>query len=323
MLLLASLFLVQCHACVGRIPLQDNPDDILQEISNGTHFKSNEKENSAFTGRDLSMGKTSLLPTASIVVPGLGRDVLSRRVDTFLHSVSRQTLLPREVVLMFSDIPDELCASQTASARFLLPLSVTVIMNCSRSKLNQADARNSGSSLAGGDLVIFSDADDPMHFERVETIARIFQHNQNLKVFAHSFTRSRSLLSTSLMRSIDFAEPLSSHSINHRPTSKNVSIMWGDSLQNEAARRNFDCRKRCWFVNGMVPGASTTRRGVMASLPFPCNSVLRRSDGGCFSEDTLWLRALLKKFRGKDEALYVDLPLIFYIPNGRRAAVEP
>ena len=269
-------------------------------------------------GKTWTSGKTSLLPpTVSIVVPGLGRDVLSRRVDAFLDSVSRQTLLPREVVLMFSDISEELCASQTSSARFLLPLSVTVIMTCSRSKLNQADARNSGSSLAGGDLIIFSDADDPMHFERVDIITRIFRHNQNLKVFAHSFTRSWSLLSTSLLQSIDFAEPLSSLSVNHRPASRNVSIMWGDSLQNEAVRRNFDCKKRCWFVNGMVPGASTVRRSAMAFIPFPCNSVLRRSDGGCFSEDTLWLRALLRKYREKDEALYMDLPLIFYIPNGR------
>ena len=104
MLLLASLFLVQCHASIGKYPLQNNPDDILLEISNSTHFKSNDKQNSAFTGRDLTSGKTSPLPTASIVVPGLGRDVLSHRVDTFLHLVSRQTLLPREVVLMFSDI---------------------------------------------------------------------------------------------------------------------------------------------------------------------------------------------------------------------------
>lgn len=139
------------------------------------------------------------MPTVTIAAPCLGRDILSRRADLFLDSISKQTVLPLELILVISNATEGLCARQVATARQQLPSSVRVTSNCSASRINQAEARNFASALAKGDLVMFSDADDPMHRERVEIVSAIFQGRGNLRVFSHSYTNSMAGLSPSLM----------------------------------------------------------------------------------------------------------------------------
>jgi len=139
-----------------------------------------------------------VMPTVSIAAPCLGRDILSHRADLFLDSISKQTLLPLELILVISGATDQLCSEQATIARTLLPLSVHLTVNCTTSKTNQADARNFASKLASGDLIMFSDADDPLHRERVEIVTSIFRDRENLKVFSHSFTNSKNRFNQSL-----------------------------------------------------------------------------------------------------------------------------
>ena len=139
-----------------------------------------------------------VMPTVSIAAPCLGRDILSHRADLFLDSISKQTLLPLQLILVISGATDQLCSEQATIARTLLPLSVHLTVNCTTSKTNQADARNFASKLASGDLIMFSDADDPLHRERVEIVTSIFRDRENLKVFSHSFTNSKNRFNQSL-----------------------------------------------------------------------------------------------------------------------------
>lgn len=261
------------------------------------------------------MREVSVSQTVSVVVPGLGRDVLTGRIDMLLESISTQTALPKEVILIFSSASEELCKQLKTSAWLRLPPDVTVVLNCSQLKLNQADARNFGLGLARGELIMFSDADDPMHHQRVEIATKIFSQHPNLKALAHSYTKSSTRFQSSLIRSRNSIE---NSLFIHDELVSGSGILWGDSLTIAAQRMNAGCKRRCWFVHGMVPGASIARRSVLTEVPFPCNDVLRRNDGGCLSEDSLWFRAVLRRFSGKNETLYVDLPLIFYIPSGHQ-----
>ena len=43
---------------------------------------------------------------------------------------------------------------------------------------------------------------------------------------------------------------------------------------------------------------------------------MMRYDGGCFAEDSLWVRNMLAKYTGKDAVIFSNLPLIYCVPHG-------
>eukprot|EP00285_Hemiselmis_virescens_P006075 CAMPEP_0173393062 /NCGR_PEP_ID=MMETSP1356-20130122/21885_1 /TAXON_ID=77927 ORGANISM="Hemiselmis virescens, Strain PCC157" /NCGR_SAMPLE_ID=MMETSP1356 /ASSEMBLY_ACC=CAM_ASM_000847 /LENGTH=679 /DNA_ID=CAMNT_0014351015 /DNA_START=168 /DNA_END=2207 /DNA_ORIENTATION=+ len=257
-------------------------------------------------------------PSVSIVVPCLGGDILSGRVDSLLQSVGQQTMLPNELIVALSDSDERMCSGLLRAARIHLPATVSFRMNCSYPRMNQADARNVGAWLATGDLLMFHDADDTMHLQKVEMMTTLFHQKPRLQVFAHSFTRSRPVFAKPLVASTREASLHPFLSVADSLHLGGAKSFWGDMLR-DAARAYAGCTKRCWIVNGMVPGASTARKRVIQQVPFQCSRAVntgKRSDGACLAEDSLWFRSVLERFGGNDETLYMDLALIFYVPSG-------
>jgi len=256
-------------------------------------------------------------PNVSIIIPSLGGDILSGRVHTLIESVNQQTMLPGELIVVVSDTDEVKCSSLLRAASQNLPTTVSFQMNCSCLRMNQADARNIGAWLATGELLVFHDADDQMHPQKVEMIATLFHQKLRLRAFAHSFTRSHALFAKPLTG----ATGMSLHIVLSLADSlqrAGAKSFWGEMLR-DAAKAYESCTKRCWIVNGMVPGASAARRSVMQHVPFRCSwapHMGKRSDGSCLAEDSLWFRKVLEIFRENDETLYMDMPLIFYIPSG-------
>jgi hypothetical protein len=264
----------------------------------------------------------------SIITPALSGDVLAGKLAMFLQSISMQSTLPKEVVVVLSDADENICDKMFREAREILPTSVTFMANCSYHRMNQATARNIAIRMSTADVCIFNDADDELHYQKVEIVRMLFEQNPNMQAFTHGATRDKLImvrpivpqLSSKPNRSIPYHKPVPSPQVNitQALSSQPALFMWGDQLQIAARGKRALCLRRCWIVYGMVPGASTARRSAALEVPFICRNAAGdlRYDGACLAEDSLWVRNMLKKYQHKDSVIFSNLPLIYCVPHG-------
>jgi hypothetical protein len=215
----------------------------------------------------LKSGAMTAWPIVSIVTPALGGDVLGRKLDAFLVSVCRQTVLPAQVVIVLSDAPPELCERITLVASDVFSMAVSFIIYCSEVKLDQARARNVGTSIASGEVCMLMDGDDEMHYQRVEFTSILFAQNPGLKAFAHAGTVNHQIFTTSVVNvttstgmirtDVDMAE--------HLRTKMQKRVMWGDALALEGSSRAL-CKGKCHITKGMLPGASVGLKSTFSQV---------------------------------------------------------
>lgn len=116
----------------------------------------------------------------SIIIPSLGR---INYLNKLLESIYLQTLLPREVIIIFDD--NEKCRSIEN-----LILRKNVIKVIFYKNLTTSQKRNAGVNIAKSDNIIFSDDDDYWEVNKGElTIASL----KNCQVVCHAFSKFGSL----------------------------------------------------------------------------------------------------------------------------------
>ena len=118
----------------------------------------------------------------SIVVPALGSDLYSSSpIDDLVASISGQTTLPHELIVVMSGANSSSC-SRMHGILAKLPPSVDPKLNCTGEEiLRQHVARNIGVGMVSGDIVSFIDADDVMHRHKVEVSLALFRESPALK----------------------------------------------------------------------------------------------------------------------------------------------
>lgn len=116
----------------------------------------------------------------SIIIPSLGR---INYLNNLLESIYLQTLLPREVIIIFDD--NEKCRSIEN-----LILRKNLVKVIFYKNLTTSQKRNAGVSIAKSDNIIFSDDDDYWEVNKGElTIASL----KNCQVVCHAFSKFGSL----------------------------------------------------------------------------------------------------------------------------------
>jgi hypothetical protein len=123
----------------------------------------------------------------SIVVPALGIDLYSSSpIDDLVASISGQTKLPHEVIVVMSGANSSSC-SRLHDILARLPPSVDRKLNCTGEEiLRQHEARNIGVGMVSGDIVSFIDADDTMHRHKMEITLALFRESPALQAIARN-----------------------------------------------------------------------------------------------------------------------------------------
>jgi hypothetical protein len=182
------------RATILTTPPQSNPkpeavgtNDGKNPSSSPSHKGEPPRKDELSSVRHEAASKQSQTPvTMSIVTPALPEDVSSGKMETCFKSIVTQTLQPKEIVAVLSDTDDDMCKKMHELAGRVLPETIEFRANCTRGKLNQAESRNAAVLLATGDVCIFHDADDEMHFEKVELMTMLFTQIPGLQVCAQN-----------------------------------------------------------------------------------------------------------------------------------------
>jgi hypothetical protein len=248
--------------------------------------------------------------SVSIIVPSLRDNLLAQDFDRLLPSIVKQSVLPQQVVVVMSEANEADCKQLRASATQMLPPSVALAVECVSRRLNQADARNFALTLAQGEVRIFSDADDPMHFQTVEILQTLFRENPSLQVVTHTYTPdpatlSKPLIYTSSAAATNLTSVLQS----------DQKLMWANKLLEVRSKKTFPGRQGCRLFPGMIPGAAAARRTATAKVPFLCSMTGQKEGSKCKSEDSLWLARVLEAFTAPKEVVHLDLSLSLYWPS--------
>ena len=103
-------------------------------------------------------------------------------LPTALSSIASQSITPYEIVIVLSEVssdifPEILQASSLSNVRFY----------CQKYRKNAAENRNIALSLVKGDFVMFCDADDFIHPDKIEICLRQFSSHPDLAAVVNSY----------------------------------------------------------------------------------------------------------------------------------------
>lgn len=104
-------------------------------------------------------------------------------LDSLLDYISQQTICPFEIIVYVSGIEDIKIPNNILIANQIVPIYKVL----STKKTIQSIARNTCSSIASGDTIIFFDIDDIPHPQKVE--ATVY-HIKNYDFLVHSYSLS-------------------------------------------------------------------------------------------------------------------------------------
>jgi len=117
----------------------------------------------------------------SLIIPCIANDLgrCALLLEKFLHST---TLMPDEILVSVSGVLeapelDEIVQTKKTKIRVFL-----------REGTHYAgDNRNYGAKHAKGDILLFQDADDEIHPQKVELVVNFFEKNKNVDVLNHLY----------------------------------------------------------------------------------------------------------------------------------------
>lgn len=121
-------------------------------------------------------GRVRTIPRLSVVTPTLHRPI---EVGELLENLSRQTLLPHEVILVDA-APD----AETATEQVITPLKESLPFRCRylRHEKGTAIQRNAGIDSATGDYIAFIDDDVRLEPDFFEHVMAVFVEDRDAKI---------------------------------------------------------------------------------------------------------------------------------------------
>ena len=114
------------------------------------------------------------MPTIGVAIPCYHGHVTI--LTNLLDSIEKQTRKPDMVVVSCSGV------QSVPQQKYSYPLQIVMTPD----KLNTAQNRNIAASMLNTDIISFMDADDQMHFQRLEIIEKAFEND--IVVFLHNYT---------------------------------------------------------------------------------------------------------------------------------------
>ena len=114
------------------------------------------------------------MPTIGVAIPCYHGHVTI--LTNLLDSIEKQTRKPDMVVVSCSGV------QSVHQQKYSYPLKIIMTPD----KLNTAQNRNIAASMLDTDIISFIDADDQMHFQRLEIIEKAFEND--IVIFLHNYT---------------------------------------------------------------------------------------------------------------------------------------
>lgn len=227
-------------------------------------------------------------PTADIAVcvPCIPRDISS--LPNLLRSIRDNTMLPAQVLIALSETPENEGEELEKMLRSIIP-GVEVIATPEQQYAGQN--RNRAASRATTSLLTFFDADDEMHFERIQIVTEASQVSM-AKCVLHSFTFKRN----EIKKHFNWR---SANQVKGTQIYKDVLRMEGTKTINPDGPG----LHLAWVHHGHP----TCRREVLRDVQFTS-----RPRG----QDAVFLRQVLGRYGQHDTTmLFVDVPLTLYHPS--------
>jgi glycosyltransferase involved in cell wall biosynthesis len=127
--------------------------------------------------------------TISVCIPAIPRDVESGCLHELLSSINRQTLLPTDVIISFTNASlEETKRMHQDLQSYIDPVPLRIIR--SSELYVQGKSRNNAILGSTSELISFIDADDIMHPQRLRIIVDAFKGNGELELFLHGYSKN-------------------------------------------------------------------------------------------------------------------------------------
>lgn len=120
--------------------------------------------------------------TTSVIIPCVARHFVW--MSGILEAYQNQTVVPDEIVVVFSEVEKIDTADIAKLEKGLWDFKLTIIKR--NGVFLEGENRNVAMDKAFGDILIFSDADDIPHSQRVETVKYIFE-NYEIEHIIHTW----------------------------------------------------------------------------------------------------------------------------------------
>ena len=111
----------------------------------------------------------------SVIIPCTYKHIL--HISNLIRLFEDQTVLPNEIIIIISGIEMAFNVQQK-----LFSNKIEIITNVFPEKRFAGENRETGANIASGDILIFQDADDIPHKQRIEVIKKVFLNTKCLHV---------------------------------------------------------------------------------------------------------------------------------------------
>ena len=235
-----------------------------------------------------------IMSNISIVIPCYPPHIIY--LDNTFNDILKQTILPQEVILAISGINEE--TKHILYNKFVnLFKNSNIEFSLIHTEKNQFAGvnRNMGATMAKNDYIMFIDADDCLHPQKIE-ITKYFLCKYNPNVLVHSL---------SIGQKKDDYSAINFDYINAEITMSETIYKNTFSSSTRNRSRELKGRNTCIYIGdtpnyGTAHGFPTVKRSVMDTFKY---TDMKRAQDGVF------LRDILYNIGG---IIHVNLPLINY-----------
>lgn len=237
----------------------------------------------------------------SIIVPCYPPHI--KYLNTTLNDISKQTVLPKEVILVISETNEKTKLELYEQFQILFDTVVDFKIINTEEKQYAGINRNTGVSFASCEYVMFIDADDTIHPQKVE-ITKYFLDKYKPNLLLHSYIQGKP---------VNFFE-------SYRPKYQNAVVIHNDvmlhnTFGNPPKRNRVAEINRYSKKNKRVPIMVKIGGKYKTAHGYPCvkrslfgkykYTDMQRGQDSVFVRDILW---------HEGNVLYIDIPLLNYKP---------
>jgi GT2 family glycosyltransferase len=128
-----------------------------------------------------------MLNTIAVCIPCAYLHVIY--LENCLNNINLQTLLPEQVVISISGVPDEHIEDTSTLMKFLKEkyTGFTLVYSITNGINYAGENRNIAVSLSNTDIICFLDADDLMRKDKLNIMQKIFSNNSHISGVIHKF----------------------------------------------------------------------------------------------------------------------------------------